>query len=356
MFTYPFHFSDNAHERIEGVLTLDDVASDMRRADICFRAGRVTLADGRGVELVLGHSPATAQFMYLRSSPPEPHLFDLLGLAGATTAKAQILLPGQITLGAPRAQIIGQAIRDMLRSPAMRAAVGQYNQDEIVILPVLREGAKFQMAEALYENYGLYCDEALLDSHHVYDPTVPRYNRRVETTILKDQDISPQQRAGKRLALVGDSIASGIVMLGVLGHVQRRFDNIARVEIVAPFATLRGLARLAAYGSLRFHIRVHVFETLLNALPPDYYYSAHFAEPGFHIRPELEAQYRAWWGEDAAGHPIADTACAGYGWSEAFFNPRKQVQMIDEQLLSRHGLTIADVVKRNLSPAVVLPT
>jgi hypothetical protein len=44
---------------------------------------------------------------------------------------------------------------------------------------------------------------------------------------------------------VGDSIASGIVMLGVLGHVQRRFDNIAQVEIVAPFATLRGLARLA---------------------------------------------------------------------------------------------------------------
>lgn len=348
MFTYPFRFSDNAHEQIEGVLTLDDVAADASQTDVCFRGGRLALTDGRGIELVLGHSPATAQFMYLRSSRPEPYLFDLLGLAGVTTAKAQILLPGQITLGAPRAQVVGQAIKDVLRSPAMQEVIGRHSQDEVVILPVLREGAKFQMAEALYENYGLYCDEALLDSHHVYDPTVPRYNRRVETTILKDQDISPQQRASKRLALVGDSIASGIVMLGVLGHVQRRFDHIARVEIVAPFATLRGLARLTAYSSVRFQIRVHVFETLLNALPPDYYYSAHFAEPGFHIRPDLEAQYRAWWGEDAAGQPIADTACAGYGWSEAFFNPRKQVHMIDEQLLSRHGLTIADVVRRNL--------
>lgn len=348
MFSHPFCFSDSVHEQIAGVLALDEVAPEASRAEVWFRSGRLALDDGRGIDLALGHSPATAQFMYLRSAQPEPQLFSLLGLTGVAPTQAQMLLPGQITLGAPRAQIIGQAIRDVLRSPAMQAAMGQYSQDQIVILPVLREGAKFQMAEALYENYGVYCDEALLDSHHVYDPTVPRYSRRVETTILKDQDIAPQQRENKRLALVGDSIASGIVMLGVLGHVQRRFDNIAQVEIVAPFATLRGLARLAAYSSHRFQIRVHVFETPLNALPPDYYYSAHFPEPEFHIRPDLEAQYRAWWGDDAAGNNIADTACAGYGWSEAFFNPRKQIQMIDEQLSQRHGLTIADVVRRNL--------
>lgn len=348
MFRYSFHFADSAHEQIAGAVALDDVPAPTAQADVCFRAGRLDLEDGRGLELVLGHSPATAEFMYLRRARPEPQLFDLLGLPGVATGKTQIWLPGQITLGAPRAQIIGRAIRDVLRSPAVQAVVGQHGQDEIVILPVLREGAKFQLAEGLYQNYGYYCDEALLDSHHVYDPTVPRYSRRVETMILKDQDISPQQRAGKRLALIGDSIASGIVMLGVLTHVGRRFDHVDQVEIVAPFATLRGLARLAAYSSPHFQIRVHVFETLLNALPPDYYYSAHFAEPGFHIRPDLEAQYRAWWGDDAAGQSIADTACAGYGWSEAFFNPRKQTQMIDEQLLARHQLTIADVVRRNL--------
>lgn len=348
MFSHPFRFSDSAHEQIAGTITLEDCSAPVSRSEVCFRAGRLALDDGRSIELMLGHSPATAEFMYLRSAPPEPHLFDLLGLNGVATDKPHIWLPGQIALGAPRAQIVGRAIRDVLCSPAMQAAISQHSQDEIVILPVLREAAKFQLAEGLYENNGLYCDEALLDSHHVYDPTVAGYSRRVETTILKDQDISPQQRAGKRLALIGDSIASGIVMLGVLMHVGRRFDHIDQVEIVAPFATVRGLARLAAYSPARFRIRVHVFETLLNALPPDYYYSAHFPEPEFHIRPDLEKAYRAWWGDDATGQSIADTACAGYGWSEAFFNPRKQIQMIDEQLVQRHQLTIADVVRRNL--------
>ena len=77
-------------------------------------------------------------------------------------------------------------------------------------------------------------------------------------------------------------------------------------------------------------MRVHCFETLLNALPPDYYYSAHFNIPELHIRPDLEAAYRHWWGQDAQGNWIADTACAGYGWSEVFYSPRKQIQMINE--------------------------
>ena len=118
---------------------------------------------------------------------------------------------------------------------------------------------------------------------------------------------------------------------------EERFDHIDQVEMVAPFATLRGLARLAATAP-QFRVRVHIFETILNALPPDYYYSAHFPEPEFHIRPELEEQYREWWGRRRAGNNIADTACAGYGWSEAFFNPSKQIQMIDEQLMARHQL------------------
>jgi hypothetical protein len=88
---------------------------------------------------------------------------------------------------------------------------------------------------------------------------------------------------------------------------------------------------------------------LLNALPPDYYYSAHFSEPDFHICPDLDAEYREWWGTDDMGRIIADTACAGYGWSEAFYSPRKQIQMMNSQLLSRHNLTIADIVKRNLA-------
>jgi hypothetical protein len=63
----------------------------------------------------------------------------------------------------------------------------------------------------------------------------------------------------------------------------------------------------------------------------------------------LDAEYRAWWGKDSEGKSIADTACAGYGWSEAFYSPRKQIQMMNSQLQARHGLTIADIVKRNIS-------
>ena len=91
-----------------------------------------------------------------------------------------------------------------------------------------------------------------------------------------------------------------------------------------------------------------IFETLLNALPPDYYYSAHYDIPELHIRPDLERQYRQWWGKDGSGNAIADTACAGYGWSEVFFSPRKQLQMINGELGSRHNLTIADILRRNL--------
>jgi hypothetical protein len=93
---------------------------------------------------------------------------------------------------------------------------------------------------------------------------------------------------------------------------------------------------------------VHVFETLLNALPPDYYYSAHFNQPELHIRPDLEAEYRAWWGEDDNGIAIADTACAGYGWSEVFYSPRKQIEMMNGELGSRHHMTIADIIRRRL--------
>jgi hypothetical protein len=56
MFTYPLQFADSAHEHITGAVTLDDVPAPATQADTCFRAGRIDLDDGRGVELVLGHS------------------------------------------------------------------------------------------------------------------------------------------------------------------------------------------------------------------------------------------------------------------------------------------------------------
>ena len=70
---------------------------------------------------------------------------------------------------------------------------------------------------------------------------MPRYSRRVETTIVKDQDISPSQRKEKTVALVGDSIASGIVMLGVFKLLEERFEHIEQIGVIAPFAAFAGL-------------------------------------------------------------------------------------------------------------------
>jgi hypothetical protein len=308
----------------------------------------VVLDSGRSLDLTLVHSPSTAGFMYLWRAQPQPHLLEIIGLNPQDLPRGEMLLPGQVLLGPARTELTGLAVRDALLSPGLQTTIAGHAQDELLVLPVLREGGKYQIGDALLAHYGYYCDEALVDSHHVYDEGVSGYKRRVETTILKDKDIPEGKRREKRVALIGDSIASGIVMLGVFDIVRRRFEGIDQLEVIAPFATLRGLARLAHYSDPRFRIRLHVFETILNALPPDFYYSAHFPQPDFHIRPELEMRYRQWWGSDEAGNCIADTACAGYGWAEAFFSPRKQIEMINEQLRLRHGLEIADVVRRNL--------
>jgi len=233
-------------------------------------------------------------------------------------------------------------------SPLLNKTIRKYGQHNLAVFPIAREGLKYQVADALFTNFGYYCDEVVLDAHHVFDSSVPVYNRTVELTLFKDKDLDQHQKENITVAFLADSIASGLVMKEVIARVSERFENLERIEVVSPLATIRGLCRLAqAETARRVHLRVHIFETILNALPPDFYYSAHYKNPGFHIRPDLEQAYRAWWGVDKDGVEIAETACAGYGWSEVFYSPRKQIQMMNGQLGSRHGLSIADIVKRN---------
>jgi hypothetical protein len=234
-------------------------------------------------------------------------------------------------------------------SPALTPTFTGRQQQNLAIFPIAREGLKYQVTEAIFENYGFYCDEIVLDAHHVFDSSVPVYNRTVELTLFKDKDLDQQQKENISVAFIADSIASGLVMKEVIARVKERFEHLRQVEVVAPLATVRGLCRIAQPEAAHdFRVRVHVFETLLNALPPDYYYSAHFNIPEFHIRPDLDQEYRQWWGTNGNGLAIADTACAGYGWSEVFYSPRKQIQMMNSQLEDRHHLTIADIVRQNI--------
>jgi hypothetical protein len=252
-------------------------------------------------------------------------------------------------MGSDRTALIGKAVDDLIASPVLNKIMEDRTQQNVAVFPIAREGLKYQVAEAIYKNYGFFCDEILLDAHHVFDSSVPVYNRKVELGIFKDKDLDKEQKENITVAFIADSIASGLVMKEVIERIYERFTHIQHVEVVSPLTTIRGLCRLARANVCKHtSIRVHIFETLLNALPPDYYYSAHYNTPELHIRPELEVEYRDWWGTDGNGNNIAETACAGYGWSEVFYSPRKQIQMMNGELISRHNLAIADIVQRNL--------
>ncbi len=351
-FTYPFSFSEVDSSQVNGCLELEEPLpyNHSSQGGGFYRQGKIELEGNCCLDLVLYHNAATSAFIYTRPDGQDARLLEIVGLSPAEIARASGLeMPGQLCMGADRTRLIGRAIRNILGSPTLRPTIDSYRQDNLAIFPIAREGLKYQVAEAIFENYGFYCDEIILDAHHVFDSSVPVYNRKVEMTLFKDKDLDQRQHDNVNVAFVADSIASGLVMKEVIARIQDRFENIRQVEVFAPLATVRGLCRIArANYAQDMHLRLHVFETLLNALPPDYYYSAHYSQPELHIRPDLEAQYRAWWGEDREGRAIADTACAGYGWSEVFFSPRRQIEMMNGELGRRHGMNIAEIVRRNL--------
>lgn len=350
-FIYPFNFNEGDAD-VHGQVELADAQVYRHNASGggYYRTGRIEVDGWQPLDLVLYHNPFTARFIYMRQARPDPNLLLFAGISpDEITSTASISLPGQLCLGSERSTIIGEAVRDLFSSPAMHTAMNGSSQENLAVFPIAREGLKYQVAEAIFDNYGFYCDEIVLDAHHVFDRSVPVYNRKVEMTLFKDKDLDPQQKQNIRIAFLADSIASGMVLKEVIAKVQQRFDQLEHVEVISPLSTVRGLSRIARSEFLQgVHVRLHIFETLLNALPPDFYYSAHFNIPDLHIRPDLEEEYRRWWGTDSRGAAIADTACAGYGWSEAFYSPRKQIQMMNNELGSRHNLTIADIVRRNL--------
>jgi hypothetical protein len=342
VFSYPFEFADS-QDQIKGNLCLQSLLPAL----CSVRFGTVSVRD-RCHAIVLTHSRATSDFIYLKQICPTAQFLDLFDLSFDKKLPDFLMVPGQLLFGFERGEVVRHAILDLLRSEACADVAQTYGQDEMIVVPILREGIKYHIAEGIYQIYGHYCNEVVTDPHHVLDQSVPIYGRNVELTIFKDRDLSPAQKKKVKVAWIGDSIASGNIMMNLLAKLASQFSNLERVELIAPFATLRGIARLINYWKYPFTFRVHVFETILNALPPDFYYSAHFSDDAFHIQPQLEFEYRKWWGNDENGKSIADTACAGYGWSESFFSPREQIRMMNEQLFSRHRLSISSILKRHI--------
>lgn len=350
-FKYKFDFLEDPDNPIHGELSLEDPVAyeDEEGKKGYSRQGKLLVNGIQNLDMVFYDNEPAEKFIYLRETRVDEKFLELVGVdEGSAIIKKPQILPGQLCLGPDRSCLIGEAMMHIFSSPLLSDTIRKYGQHNLAVFPIAREGLKYQVADALYTNYGYYCDEVVLDAHHVFDSSVPVYNRTVELTLFKDKDLDQHQKENITVAFLADSIASGLVMKEVIARVSERFENLERIEVVSPLATIRGLCRLAqAETARRVHLRVHIFETILNALPPDFYYSAHYKDPGFHIRPELERAYREWWGVDNDGNEIAETACAGYGWSEVFYSPRKQIQMMNGQLGSRHGLSIADIVKRN---------
>jgi len=351
-YQYPIFFIDHDSSQVEGTLELDEplLYRNNSQGGGFYRQGRLRLKGFADLDLVLYDSQAISTFIYMRNGRVDPHLLQIVGLTqDEITHISSIHLPGQLCMGAERVHIIAQSIRDMFAAPAIAPMIKAYQQQNFAVFPIAREGLKYMVTEAIYENYGYYCDEVILDAHHVFDSSVPVYNRKVEMTLFKDKDLDQQQHENIKVALIADSIASGLVMKEVIATVKERFSRLERVEVISPLATIRGLCRIARSDCAQdLQVRMHVFETLLNALPPDYYFSAHYPIPELHIRPDLAEKYRQWWGVDQQGNAIADTACAGYGWSEVFYSPRKQIETINSELMARHKLTIAEIVRRNI--------
>ena len=288
--------------------------------------------------------------MYIRDAKVDLNLMDLAGIPQTDLNGLEHLpLPGQLCMGSERTALIGKAVDELIASPTLSEVITSRHQQNMAIFPIAREGLKCQVAEAIYDNYGYFCDEILLDAHHVLTPPFRYITARSSWAYSRIKTSIRFQKENITVAFIADSIASGLVMKEVVQRINDRFAYIQHVEVISPLTTIRGLCRLAeAEVCKRAKVRVHIFETLLNALPPDYYYSAHYNIPELHIRPDLDEEYRAWWGKDGAGNVIANTACAGYGWSEVFYSPRKQIQMMNGELTSRHRLTIADIIKRNI--------
>ena len=57
-----------------------------------------------------------------------------------------------------------------MKSNVWRDVLGTAGLDEVVVFPVLREGAKYGIPEAILSENNLIVDEVLVDAHHVDDP------------------------------------------------------------------------------------------------------------------------------------------------------------------------------------------
>ena len=107
-YQYPFTFFEGDTSQVRGCLELDSPLPYRYNTGGSgfYRPGKIKLAGGAELDLVLYHSAATSAFIYLRDSQVDPNLLTTVGLSAEEIGRITSLrLPGQLCMGADRYEI-----------------------------------------------------------------------------------------------------------------------------------------------------------------------------------------------------------------------------------------------------------
>lgn len=329
-FTYPYIVDQNrAHLKMDALIKDDHGA---------YRTGKITLDNGRTMNLLLRHSAATTALTYLQKTQINNDYRRLLNLPEAVENKT-VELPAQLIVGAQRATLLAQGILDVMHTPDLNTTLKQTPAEKLAVIPIAREGTQFGLSNNLRTTCGYACPELPL--------TVRKSDKSEQFALsFQDQTITEAQRERMPLALLGGNLYNGQAHISMLDFMQQRFKRLTHVELLAPQASLQGLTRLLALSGPGLTLRAHMFETLLN-------HDTHFPHPEFHMRPSRSKRYRAWWGRDPQGFAIATLPCMGPDSAMPLTDPVRQIRTLNALLKERHRVTLSDVLHHNIFPPTI---
>ncbi len=122
-FTYPFQFNEEDNSQIIGNLILEKPLpyQDNPQESGFYRPGKITLGQGINLDVVFYHNSATAAFMYLHNQQVDNNAFQIIGLTEQEIKNLEtITLPGQLCMGANRANLIGKAMHSIFSAPPLK--------------------------------------------------------------------------------------------------------------------------------------------------------------------------------------------------------------------------------------------
>ena len=153
-YIHDFAFTEEDNSQVRGRLELEQPLPYQidNQGSGFYRPGRLILEGYSSLEVVLYHNPATQAFMYLRNAPPcpKPVRDHRHGPANRAVQPAGPVVPGRRTRQADRTSHAGYL--PLARNAPHPAPYGQQN---LAVFPIAREGLKYQVAEAIYDNFGL---------------------------------------------------------------------------------------------------------------------------------------------------------------------------------------------------------